>query len=297
MWLYGIALAISYSATYFWRFPIFVLPLDTLEQTVFTLGGKDVDLQTSYSLALTLGFGTAKVSAMSIMSSPFFYRNRAKFILCTMWTSCLFMVVGTTVFYSKDLLYLQVICLFFSFYFSSWIYGAMLSFIEGRMGTEALLATMNFSYIYAGNASRGTGQLLLDAGLTPRSMPAVVGLTFCVLSSVLLLCGSRIPPPSAYDVANRAKRVAMPSKQRNAFLRMNAMGLTCMLLPYALLSGMRSFRDFYSQQVGAVVTACTALHSLHCRSLLLVVHLFTVEVKTCMCNMWTCWTHCSDTMH
>lgn len=249
VWLYGMALALAYSATYFWRFPIFVLPLDNLEQRVFTVGGKDVDLQTSYSLALTLGFGLAKVSAVSIMSSQFFFRNRPMFILATLWISFVLMAIGTLVFYSHDVLYLQVICLFFSFYFSSWIYGAMLSFIEGRMGTEALLATMNFFYIYAGNASRGTGQLMLDAGLTARVMPAVVGLIFCPLSSLLLWYASKIPPPSAYDVQNRSKRVAMPSEQRNAFLFHNALGLICMLVPYALLSGMRSFRDFYSQQV------------------------------------------------
>ena len=253
MWLHGVALALAYSATYFWRYPIFVLPLDTLEQTVFTVGGKDIDLQTSYSLALTLGFGSAKLSAVSIMSSPFFYRHRTMFIMGTLWASFFFMGFGTLVFYSKDLLYIQVICLFASFYFSSWIYGAMLSFIEGRMGTEALLATMNFFYIYAGNASRGTGQLLLDGGLTARTMPAVVGLIFCPLSSLLLWYASQIPPPTAYDVTNRAKRVAMPAEQRNSFLRHNALGLACMLLPYALLSGMRSFRDFYAQQVHSML--------------------------------------------
>jgi hypothetical protein len=247
------ALALSYSAAYFWRYPLFVLPLDTLEQTVFTLGGKDIDLQTSYSLALTLGFGSAKISAVSIMSSPFFYRNRTLFIMCTLWVSCFFMGFGTLVFYSKDVLYIQVICLFFSFYFSSWLYGAMLSFIEGRMGTEALLATMNFFYIYAGNASRGTGQLLLDGGLSARSMPAVVGLIFCPLASVLLWYASKIPPPSAYDIQNRAKRVAMSSALRMDFLRQNALGLVCMLVPYALLSLTKSFRDFYAQQVCSVL--------------------------------------------
>jgi hypothetical protein len=249
VWLHGIALALSYSAAYFWRFPIFVLPIDILEQTVFTLGGKVIDLQTSYSLALTLGFGLAKVSAVSIMSSPFFFRHRTIFILCTLWVSFFFMALGTTVFYAKDLLYIQVLCLFFSFYFSSWLYGGMLSFIEGRLGTEALLATMNFSYIYASNASRGTGQLMLDGGISARAMPAIVGLIFCPLSSFLLLYAAKIPPPSARDIKSRAKRVAMSAEQRNSFLSRNAVGLSCMLLPYALLSGMRSFRDFFSQQV------------------------------------------------
>mmetsp|Transcript_20500 Transcript_20500/g.34501 ORF Transcript_20500/g.34501 Transcript_20500/m.34501 type:complete len:496 (-) Transcript_20500:1467-2954(-) len=249
VWLHGIALALSYSATYFWRFPIFVLPIDTLEQTVFTIGGQDIDLQTSYSLALTIGFGLAKMSAVSIMSSPFFFRHRTLFLACTLWVSFFLMALGTFAFYSEHVLYLQVICLFCSFYFSSWIYGGMLSFIEGRLGTEALLATMNFSYIYAGNASRGTGQLMLDGGVSGRAMPAVVGMIFCPLSTLLLLYASKIPPPSARDIQSRAKRVAMSSDERKSFLRRNAMGLICMLLPYALLSGIRSFRDFFSQQV------------------------------------------------
>ena len=246
---FGMALAMSYSCTYFWRYPVFVLPLSTLEQTVFTIGGNDVDLQTCYSLALTIGFGVAKFPAVTIVSSPFFFRNRLPFIMGTLWVSCFLMAFGTVVFYSKNLLFVQVIFLFFSYFFSSWIYGSMLSFIEGRMGTEALLATMNFFYIYAGNASRGTGQLLLHGGLSPRSMPAVAGVAFCVLSSLLLWYASHIPPPSVCDEKSRTKRVAMSSEGRNSFLCENAVGIICMIASYALLSLIRSFRDFYSQQV------------------------------------------------
>ena len=52
----GVCSALSYSLTYFWRYPIFLLPKAFLEKPVVTLGGRSLDLQACLSLAFVLGF-------------------------------------------------------------------------------------------------------------------------------------------------------------------------------------------------------------------------------------------------
>jgi hypothetical protein len=247
IFIYGIAAAACYSLTYFWRYAIFVLPRDVLEQSVFSLGGAEVDLQAAFSLALTMGFGLAKLPAVSIMSSHFFFKNRFLFLLALLWISMSFMAIGTSAFY--HVLIAQILCVFLSCFFSSWIYGGLVTYLEGRTGTEALLATMNFFYIYAGNASRGTGSLLLANGVAPSLMPMLLGVVCCPISSVCLYVANRCPPPSQLDVSRRSVRLPLSPAARWEFLRSNALGIACLLVPYALLSALRAFRDFYAQEI------------------------------------------------
>ena len=247
MYQFGVAAAVCYSLTYFWRYPIFVLPLDVLEQKVFTLFGKDVDLQVAFSLALTLGFGLAKLPAISIMSSEFFFKNRFPFILSIGWIAVVLMSVGTSLFY--DILGAQVMCVFFSCFFSSWIYGALITYLEGRTETEVLLALMNFFYIYAGNLSRGTGSLLLTNGVRPSMMPMLLGVVCGPLFSLCLYITNKSPPPSQLDMTRRSVRLPLTASARWSFLVNNSVGLVCLLLPYALMSVLRSFRDFYVQEI------------------------------------------------
>ena len=96
---FGVAAASCYSLTYFWRFAIFVLPMNVLEQNVCTIFGSSVDLQAAFSLTLTIGFGIAKVPAITVMSSEFFFAHRFKFLLSLLWVSMLLMAIGTSAFY------------------------------------------------------------------------------------------------------------------------------------------------------------------------------------------------------
>jgi hypothetical protein len=247
IYVYGIACAVSYSATYFWRYSIFVLPMHVLEQHVFSLHGAEVDLQASFSLALTVGFALAKFAAVPIMSSHFFFRNRFTSLLTLLWISMSFIALGTSVFFYS--LKVQVLCVFISCFFTSWLFGGLLTYLEGRTGTEALLAILQFSYIYAGNVSRGTGSLLLAYGVAPSVMPMLLGIVFCPISSVFLYLLDRIPPPSQLDISRRSVRAPLSPQARNEFLSDNALGIVSLLIPYALLSALRCFRDFYAQEI------------------------------------------------
>ncbi|CAM9138912.1 unnamed protein product, partial [Ectocarpus fasciculatus] len=142
-----------------------------------------------------------------------------------------------------------VLCVFVSCFVSSWIYGGIITYLEGRSGTEALLATMNFFFIYAGNLSRGTASLMLEFGVPPYAMPATLGLICCPLSTGFLYLINLCPPPSHFDISQRSARTALSPEAKWIFLSGNALGIVCMLIPYVLLASLRSFRDFYAQEI------------------------------------------------
>ena len=76
-WRLGLLLAFAYSLNYFWRYPIFMLPNGILDTHVVTLFGKELKLQACFSMAFTLGYGFAKVPAVAVISSAFFFANRS----------------------------------------------------------------------------------------------------------------------------------------------------------------------------------------------------------------------------
>ena len=79
-------------------------------------------------------------------------------------------------------------------------------------------------------------------------MPLAMGMAACPLALLLLCHAHAQPGPSAEDEAARARRCPMTQAQRAAFLHRFAPGLCPMLGGYALLSGLRMFRDCYAAQ-------------------------------------------------
>ena len=106
-------------------------------------------------------------------------------------------------------------------------------------------------FIYAGNLARGTASLVLQSGIAPLSMPLAVGTVACPIAVGLIWAVSRMPGPSAADISSRSKRRAMTREQRNDFCRRWLLGVLLMLLSYSVTTGIRSFRDFYVQQIFA----------------------------------------------
>jgi hypothetical protein len=163
---------------------------------------------------------------------------------------------------------------FISSFFSSWIYGGVFTYLEGRQRTEALVAiatgwylplsphplVLSSShlrrYIFAGSVSRALARSIIDGGLSPLYMPLLVGAAACALSVVFLALADRAPAarPSAEDVRMRAERAPITPAQQWAFVRAYAPGLLCVLVPYAIITALRYYRDFYSQ-VGLAFTS------------------------------------------
>eukprot|EP00966_Prymnesium_polylepis_P173003 4001300-Prymnesium_polylepis.1 len=63
----------------------------------------------------------------------------------------------------------------------------MVTYLEGRRATEAMLAVMSGMLIYAGNLSRGAASAVLSLGVAPRAMPLLIGAATCPGAVGLLL--------------------------------------------------------------------------------------------------------------
>ena len=186
----GIVTSLGFCATYFWRYPIFMLPPDILATPVVTMpnifGNASttstitLDLQSSFSLAYIGGMGSAKFMGMRLIASDFFFRHRLAVIcalaIFTMLTEC----VGVWAF--ATIPPLQVASVFASSFVNSWTYGAVLTYIEGREATETLLAIMGLFFIDAGGAARGAATVALNAGVPPLLMPLTLGMIACPIS-------------------------------------------------------------------------------------------------------------------
>ena len=139
---------------------------------------------------------------------------------------------------------------FISSTISSAIFGAFTTYLEGRQATEALLAFMTGMFIFAGSTSRSFGQVVLDMGAPPSSMPLILATITCPISCWLVVCMDAAPKPSAADVAMRTARAPMTNAEKMAFLREWWLGIVPLVFAYASTTGVRAFRDLYAKQVG-----------------------------------------------
>ena len=80
--------AAFYIFTYFAKTPYFMLPEAYLKQPVHP--GSQVDVQTAFALAQSIGYVVAKPPAVVLMSSPFYFRNRAACVASSFGLAVLF---------------------------------------------------------------------------------------------------------------------------------------------------------------------------------------------------------------
>ena len=243
--------ASAYALSYFWRYPVFMLPRRMLNMHVATLFGVPLDLAGALSMAFVFGFGCAKPFAMTLVASPFFFRHRLACLLFLFVASAAVQSVGVLLAGESNgaLIALSV---YVSAFLSSFLFGASVTYLEGRRTTEGLLAVITGFLIYAGNASRGTASVVLAAGCPARLMPALVALATCPVACLLVVAMDAAPPPSELDVAARSRRgkpMAWDVKRR-FFLDPELAVLTFALVPaYAIITAVRSFRDLYTSQL------------------------------------------------
>ena len=170
----GVGTALAYALSYFWRYPIFILPGEQLQKHVGTVAGRPLDLQACFSMAFILGFGAAKAPMASFVSSDTFFRRRFAAIASMLVSSMLIEGVGVWAFAAHPAA--QVACVFVSSFISSGLYGACYgAYLEGRRSTETLLALVTGSLIYAGNLARGTAAWVLSLGAGWHTSPTPGG--------------------------------------------------------------------------------------------------------------------------
>jgi hypothetical protein len=141
------------------------------------------------------------------------------------------------------------ICLFVNGLPLGMVFGMVLGFLEGRQVTELLAAGLCASFILADGATKSLGAYLLAWHVPEAWMPCTAGLIAVVPMAIFVWMLSRIPAPSAADVAQRTARVPMDGRQRWRFFWTYAPGLTTLLLMYMLITVLRSIRSDFAAEI------------------------------------------------
>lgn len=130
------------------------------------------------------------------------------------------------------------------------IWGLVFAFLEGRKVTEVLGACLSITFIVASGWVRTVGTyLMLDWHVSEMWMPAVTGAIFTPLLLVSVYGLSQLPAPSAEDKHLRAARAPMDGRSRWQFFCRYALGLSCLVLSFMLLTGLRDFRDSFEAEL------------------------------------------------
>lgn len=129
------------------------------------------------------------------------------------------------------------------------VFGLVLGFLEGRRMTEMLTAGLCASFILADGVVKSVGAGLLTKGVPVFWMPAAAGAVFTVPLLIFVWMLSRIPPPSALDVAARSERTPINREERMLWLSRYLPGLLCLVGCYLLVTILRSVRSDFAPEI------------------------------------------------
>ncbi|ULU25529.1 DUF5690 family protein [Dyella terrae] len=129
------------------------------------------------------------------------------------------------------------------------VWGLVFGYIEGRQATELMGAILASSFIFASGVVKGVGKAMLLAGVSDHWMPFLTGLVFVPPLLLSLRVLTRIPPPSAEDIAARAPRGRMNREARRQFMHRFLPGLLLIVPLYVLLTVLRDFRENFDTEI------------------------------------------------
>lgn len=129
------------------------------------------------------------------------------------------------------------------------VFGLVLGFLEGRRMTEFFVAGLCASFILADGVTKSVGSEVLQSGVREAWMPATAGMIFLLPLIGFVWMLSKIPPPTAEDVAARSERTPMTGADRLAMIRRHGVGLVGIVLIYLLITILRSVRADFAPEI------------------------------------------------
>lgn len=129
------------------------------------------------------------------------------------------------------------------------VYGLVLSFLEGRKVSEALIAGLCCSFIFASGFTKTVGRTLLKNDVSDFWMPFLSGCVFILplILGVWLL--SHISPPCESEAEDRTVRKQMDARGRFVFFRKYWQGISILAVLFVVLTVYRSWRDDFSVEL------------------------------------------------
>lgn len=130
------------------------------------------------------------------------------------------------------------------------VYGTVLGFLEGRRQTDAMMAGLTASFIFASGFVKTVALTIKSTwGVSEFWLPFVTGTLF-VLPLLISTYGlTLLPSPTDEDRAQRTRRVPMLAADRRAFVKNFELGLVLLIISYVLLTAFRDFRDNFGPEI------------------------------------------------
>nr|WP_310587141.1 DUF5690 family protein [Tellurirhabdus bombi] len=130
------------------------------------------------------------------------------------------------------------------------VYGTVFGFLEGRQQTDALVAALTASFIFASGLVK-TVALTIKAswGVSEYWLPFATGLLFVLPLLVSVWMLALLPPPTPEDERLRTERRPMNRQERRQFVKTFSFGLTTLIVSYVILSAFRDIRDNFAPEI------------------------------------------------
>ena len=144
----------------------------------------------------------------------------------------------------------KIACMFANGLPLGMVFGLVASYLEGRATSEMLTAGLCASFIMAGDVMKSMGSWFLqNLHVDPYWMPFWVGAAF--FTPLVIFCAllSRIAPPTEHDIILRGERPALNGDDRRQFLGKYWRPLTLIVVPFALVTALRSLRDDFAPEI------------------------------------------------
>lgn len=229
-WAGGTAL-LSYSLVYALRKPFTAAEFDGMQ-----IAGMDYKIVVS--MIQLIGYVCAKMLGIKFISElkP---QNRLKFI------------VGSAALSEVSLLTfalvpapLNIFALFFNGLSLGCMWGVIFSFLEGRRTTDILASIMGVSMALSSGVAKSLGLYALHTlHVSEFWMPALIG---AVPFPLLCLAGwvmTKLPRPTAADIASRSERVTLNARERMQLFRRFMPVLLMLFIANLLLTVQRDIKE------------------------------------------------------
>lgn len=241
-----ISSSIGYMFVYMLRYPITVLSA-TRSQSFGRVFGVSFSVADSMSLAFLLGMGLAKLPATLVMTSPLYFNQRFRMIMLLNVLTGLFITVPCALTGGDP--HWTTLGLFLGVIPTSWVYGGIMTYYEGRTSTDLILAVTAPAYIISGGISRSAGQTLLDWGLEEHWVPLTIFLAVLLPMAICFYVTDTAPKPNAHDRMLRKERSAMSTETMREFGSDMKIPLVMLITVYSVLTAIRQFRDMYADSL------------------------------------------------
>jgi MFS family permease len=192
----------------------------------------------------TLGLTVGKLIAFMWLSRTNF-QNKISYITIVYFCSIIpFIIFG---FFPGTV---QVFMIFISGVFTSFMWGFLICYIEGRLITDLAILFVYFAIISALGVSKTVGALIINSGISENFMPIIVSSVSFVIATIFSYLLTRLSKPSVEETMIKSVRSApIDSQQETQFLKKYYVVIICFICAYSFSTIYQSFRNYYSLEI------------------------------------------------